>query len=230
MNDPMSNPKEFHFVYQVEGGQPVTRVVDVDRNGYPLATLSEFQAAHKVIAVYQDGYKLVLKDREGEAELEEKKLAVHEDDHASLLELLQIIKADARMLGMGMLKYDATVKEFSRFDPKDVIVRDRRTILDEQSLLERAEKIWGKRRPIHDIGDQLTLINVIIGDVARAVREMWEGKLNRYSALVSVEREFGNLLLSIPRWLDDLGLNVENAVQAAEDAQRAYVGLLKDDQ
>lgn len=228
MNDPMSHPVRFDFTFLDQQKKKIVQAVTVNSLGYPDTNLYAFERAYKVVAVYQDGTEVVLKDRAGDAWIEEKTLNVHEDDHAGLLELLQIIKADARMLGMGMLKYDVTVKAFSRFDPTDVVVRDRYAILDEQSLLERAEKIWGKGRPTYDISDQVTLLSVIIGDVARVVRDVREGKAGRSMALEVVEREFGNLLLSIPRWLDDLGLNVENAVQAAEVAQRAYVALLRD--
>jgi hypothetical protein len=59
----------------------------------------------------------------------------------------------------------------------------------------------------------------VVGDIARLARDQREGQELDRTALA---KELGNLMLSAPRWADDLGLDLQECLQAADDAQRRY--------
>lgn len=86
------------------------------------------------------------------------------------------------------------------------------------TVLAEARAIWGDRR--------MTLIEVAIatvvvsGDICREARRESEGG---EADMAEVAKELGNLMLSAPRWADDLGLSIDECIDRALAAQREYV-------
>lgn len=82
--------------------------------------------------------------------------------------------------------------------------------LDE--LLATAREIWGGRAMRADA--ICTAMAVVHGDICRAIRD---------DNTEELAKEMGNMLLSTVRWCDDLGLDIEECLRAAERSQRAFV-------
>ena len=81
-------------------------------------------------------------------------------------------------------------------------------------LLATGRKIWGEepydRMVLRDI---VYCLGVVFGDICRATRD-GDPEL--------LKKEFGNLLLSTVRWMDDLGLDIGECLKLAERAQRDW--------
>lgn len=92
----------------------------------------------------------------------------------------------------------------------DQILREERVIWDgvavcgEPVSLERVAVVLGK----------------ILGDLCCEARKVIEGG---EASEVNLQREFGNLITSTVRWIDDLGLDADDCIAAALRAQRVYV-------
>ena len=102
-------------------------------------------------------------------------------------------------------------------------------------LLEQARAIWGPRPVGHDstgnIPGVVVRLLVTAGDLARLARRFgsvhWEeiqGELPaRIDARNELKKELGNVIFSTIRWCDDLGLDVNECIARAIDAQAAFV-------
>lgn len=106
-------------------------------------------------------------------------------------------------------------------------------------LLALGRAIWGPPPTGTDTTNRLPAVlsrlQVGIGDIARIAREYgschWQwvhGERDiRAEARQELSKEMGNIILSTIRWCDDLGLNVLECVQLAEESQRAYASSNK---
>jgi hypothetical protein len=95
-------------------------------------------------------------------------------------------------------------------------------------LLTEMRDIWGEDRL--NLEQILVHLQVTIGDLARIQRDVYEtGIPAGLSAATAVQlaKEMGNVLLSVLRWCDDLGLRVDECIDAARTAQRAYATALQ---
>ncbi len=62
-------------------------------------------------------------------------------------------------------------------------------------------------------------MGVTYGDICRQARKTLEGGEVNTNEL---KKEFGNIIASTVRWADDLGLDIEECLELALTAQRAY--------
>lgn len=86
-------------------------------------------------------------------------------------------------------------------------------------LLARSRAIWGDTVTMPE--DLPVRLSVVVGDIARAVRDANE--TGRELDEAEIAKELGNLILSCTRWADDLGFSVIWCVEEAAKAQQAYV-------
>jgi biotin carboxylase len=90
-----------------------------------------------------------------------------------------------------------------------------------EELLEEAKGIWdGKQQELNQI---TVLMGVIYGDICRQARNQQEGKIMNAPEL---KKELGNMIFSTIRWCSELGYDPKECVEAAKEAQRAYVKSL----
>ncbi len=92
------------------------------------------------------------------------------------------------------------------------------------ALAQTGHAIWGEQATT--TAQVLHILTVVIGDVARAARTEQETGVRDLGAL---ERELGNLMLTAPRLEVELGLDVGSCVEAAIEAQTAYVRRISTD-
>jgi hypothetical protein len=86
-------------------------------------------------------------------------------------------------------------------------------------LLDAAEDIWGADEQM-SLADMVVFLLIVLGDIGRQRRAQSEGRgVDR----AEMEKEWGNLLLSLIRYIARLGLDVGACVYRAEAAQRRYV-------
>lgn len=104
---------------------------------------------------------------------------------------------------------------------------------DTDDLLARARAIWGalderQRLSLDEVAVDLL---VVAGDIARIARSTHEKELDPdfidANDLLPLAKELGNLLLSVPRWIEDLGISPELCLRLADAAQRSYVERLE---
>lgn len=71
----------------------------------------------------------------------------------------------------------------------------------------------------------VVLLAVIQGDLARQARNgMEDCAIDR----AEVAKELGNLVLSSLRWMDNLGLDADECLKCAMEAQKSYIEKLKE--
>lgn len=88
----------------------------------------------------------------------------------------------------------------------------------QSDLLAVGREIWQGTPPM-SLEHVAVAAATVVGDIARLARGQWEGEeLDR----LALAKELGNLMLSAPRWADDLGLDTQECLDAADDAQRRY--------
>lgn len=83
-----------------------------------------------------------------------------------------------------------------------------------EELLKEARSVWGDLRM--DKSEIAIALGVIYGDICRQIRD----------AAVDDEqlkKEFGNVIFSMVRWMDDLNFDAEECITRAMQAQKAYV-------
>src|SRR5258706_14686709 len=85
-------------------------------------------------------------------------------------------------------------------------------------LLTDGREIWGDE--YLPLGRIATCLGVTAGDLHRLQRDVDEGQP---LDLEQVAKECGNVVLSMVRWIDDLGLPIEGCLDLARVAQRNYV-------
>lgn len=81
-------------------------------------------------------------------------------------------------------------------------------------LLKEARKIWGDMRM--DKTEIAIALGVVYGDICRQIRD---GDIDDEQ----LKKEFGNIVFSIVRWMDDLNFDAEECIERAMNAQRAYI-------
>lgn len=90
--------------------------------------------------------------------------------------------------------------------------------MNTDDLLLDGRKIWGKQALT--LEEIIIHLNVINGDISRLARDTIDnGQINENE----LKKEFGNILFSVIRWCDDLGLKPEECIALAKKAQLDYV-------
>lgn len=92
------------------------------------------------------------------------------------------------------------------------------------ALKVQARQIWGPsdQPPIDFVVLRLT---VGVGDLARLARDLWTGDVDaqdheRWKR--ELKKELGNVVFSMIRWIDDLGLDVLECLDLAIEAQEKF--------
>lgn len=94
-------------------------------------------------------------------------------------------------------------------------------------LLATARDIWQDTPPL-DLDHGALVLAKIVGDLAGALRDgMGSSVLDVSRFWGTVYRELGNLLLTVPRLIDDAGLSLDECLRQAEQAQRAYADRVR---
>lgn len=90
-----------------------------------------------------------------------------------------------------------------------------------KTLLVQARQIWGPTR--HQL-DEITLrLMVGVGDIARVERDAGHAHRETGRPLPDeVKKEFGNVLFSVIRWMDDLDLDPLECLDLAIEAQEKF--------
>lgn len=91
------------------------------------------------------------------------------------------------------------------------------TDIDIGHLREEARALWPQKMSPEQI---LAALMVVVGDVARYMRDQAEGKPVNEREL---QKELGNLIFSTIRWCDDLGYSSYECLRLAQQAQHEYV-------
>lgn len=90
--------------------------------------------------------------------------------------------------------------------------------MDIKRLLQQAREIWGDQKLTHD--EVVVRMGKIFGDICRWQRnEAGDQDIHTQEEL---EKELGNMIFSTIRWADDLGLDPEECVKKAIEAQAKY--------
>lgn len=89
--------------------------------------------------------------------------------------------------------------------------------MDTTQILKTGRQIWGPDR--QSLEHVLACLVKINGDIAAQVRNKHENGSVNTSEL---QKEFGNLVVSSLRWMDDLGFDIEKCLKLALDSQQAY--------
>lgn len=87
------------------------------------------------------------------------------------------------------------------------------------ALRLQGRQIWGETR--HTLPEIVTRLMVGVGDLARLARDT-NGDLNGGDRAQHVKKEFGNILFSTIRWIDDLGLDPIECLKLAIEAQEKF--------
>jgi hypothetical protein len=90
--------------------------------------------------------------------------------------------------------------------------------MDIATILAVGRQIWGDRRMTLD--EITVVIGVVYGDICRQTRAMQENEAIDHDEL---QKEFGNLIVSVVRWCDDLGYDVQECLEKSITAQKQYV-------
>lgn len=93
--------------------------------------------------------------------------------------------------------------------------------MSERTLSEvqaEARVIWGE--PRMGLEEVAVAAACVLGHLSRQARAQQEGRPVDWEA---VAKELGNMALSTVRWIDDLGLSVDECIDLALAAQRRYV-------
>lgn len=86
------------------------------------------------------------------------------------------------------------------------------------ALRVQGRQIWGDTQ--HKLPEIVTRLTVGVGDLARLTRD---GAANNYVDNVrELKKEFGNIIFSTIRWVDDLGFNVLECLDLAIEAQEKF--------
>jgi hypothetical protein len=85
------------------------------------------------------------------------------------------------------------------------------------ALRVQARQIWGTKR--HTFPEIVLRLMVGVGDLARHARDASVDP----DAVREVKKEFGNVIFSTIRWVDDLGLDVLECMDLAIEAQEKFV-------
>jgi hypothetical protein len=98
-------------------------------------------------------------------------------------------------------------------------------------LLATARDIWQGTPPLGLEHGALVLAK-IVGDLAGALRDRhegvtWHSELDESRCWGTVYRELGNLLLTVPRLIEDAGLPLQECLELAEQAQRDYAARVR---
>lgn len=95
------------------------------------------------------------------------------------------------------------------------------------ALRVQGRQIWGDTR--HELPDIVLRLMVGVGDLARVARDTpFKLPLDSSHGAVAVgvngelKKELGNILFSIIRWIDDLGLDPLECLDRAIDAQERF--------
>lgn len=83
---------------------------------------------------------------------------------------------------------------------------------DLQKLLEQGREIWGDLRMQPD--EIVVALGVVYGDICRQVRDGVDDE--------QMQKELGNALFSLIRWIDDFGYDAEECIERAMLAQQAF--------
>jgi len=88
------------------------------------------------------------------------------------------------------------------------------------ALRVQGRQIWGEKR--YSLPQIMTRLTVGVGDLARLTRD---GAANNYVDNVQeLKKEFGNIIFSTIRWVDDLGFDVLECLDLAIEAQEKFAG------
>jgi hypothetical protein len=86
-----------------------------------------------------------------------------------------------------------------------------------KQILSEERNIWPDKLSLSEI---IIRLGVVYGDICRYERNAPKDvDLHTREELV---KEFGNLITSAIRWCDDLGLNPEECIEKALEAQRKF--------
>jgi len=81
------------------------------------------------------------------------------------------------------------------------------------ALRVQGRQIWGNTQ--HTLPEIVLRLMVGVGDLARLARD-------RENMASEAKKEFGNILLSTVRWIDDLGLDPMECLDLAVEAQEKF--------
>lgn len=84
------------------------------------------------------------------------------------------------------------------------------------ALRVQGRQIWGAKK--HTYEEIVVRLMVSVGDMARHARD---GAVDQ-EAVKSTKKEFGNVIFSMIRWADDLGLDVIECLDLAIEAQEKF--------
>ncbi len=85
-------------------------------------------------------------------------------------------------------------------------------------LLKQAREIWGNEKLTEE--QIIVRMGKIFGDICKHARN--EAGDQHVHTKEELEKEFGNMIFSVIRWADDLGLDPEVCITKAIEAQRNY--------
>lgn len=89
--------------------------------------------------------------------------------------------------------------------------------MDVNNLLKKGREIWGDENLT--LEEIIVRLGVVTGDIHRYARDKAEGRPVEKSEL---QKEMGNVIFSMIRWCDDLGLRPEECIERAIEAQTNY--------
>jgi hypothetical protein len=95
------------------------------------------------------------------------------------------------------------------------------------ALIVQGRQIWGEKPQFATMESIAVRLMVGVGDLARLARDGWP-QLGRTSAADferhnrELKKEFGNILFSTIRWIDDLGLDPLECLDLAIEAQEKF--------
>lgn len=89
--------------------------------------------------------------------------------------------------------------------------------MDIHDLLKKGREIWGDEKLT--LEEIIVRLGVVTGDIHRYARDKAEGRPPKEDEL---QKEMGNVIFSMVRWCDDLGLKPEACIERAIQAQTNY--------
>lgn len=90
--------------------------------------------------------------------------------------------------------------------------------MDIKALLQEARSIWGSEKL--SLSQILVRMGVTFGSLCRWERDA--DKDREKHTPEELKKQMGNMLFSMIRWCDDLGLDPEECLQKAMDSQRGF--------
>ncbi|MCX6763924.1 MAG: hypothetical protein NTZ97_04330 [Candidatus Moranbacteria bacterium] len=87
-----------------------------------------------------------------------------------------------------------------------------------KNLLKQSREIWGSKHL--KLAEIIVRLGKVFGDICRWERNAKKDK--KLHTKAELKKELGNVIFSVIRWCDDLGLDPEDCIKEAIKAQKKF--------